>query len=55
MERDHLEGLGIDGNIIVNWIFKKGMGALTGLIWSRIETCGGLFLIFRSHKIRGIS
>jgi hypothetical protein len=34
MERDHLEDLGVDGRIILRWIFRKWEGeAWTGLIW----------------------
>ena len=33
-ERDHLEGLGVDGRIILRWIYRKWFGATwTGLIW----------------------
>jgi hypothetical protein len=35
-ERDHLEERGVDGRIILGWIFSKWDGeAWTGLIWLR--------------------
>jgi hypothetical protein len=40
--RDHLDEPGIDGRIILRWIFRKwDVGALTGLILLRTGTGGG--------------
>jgi len=41
VSRDHLEDPGVDGRIILIWIFRKWVGgAWTGLIWLRIGTFG---------------
>ena len=38
-KRDHLEGPGVDGRIILKWIFRKWDGtAWTVSIWLSIET-----------------
>jgi hypothetical protein len=45
-EGDHLEVPGIDGRIILKWIFERlGGRAQTGLVWLRIGTGGWLLCI----------
>jgi hypothetical protein len=40
-ERDHWGDPGVDGRIILRWIFRKwDVGVWTGLSWLRIETGG---------------
>jgi len=41
-ERDHLEVPGVDGSLILQWMFVKRDGGMTGLIWLRLGTGGGL-------------
>jgi hypothetical protein len=41
-KRDHWGDQGVDGRIILRWIFWKwDVGVLTGMGWLRIETGGG--------------
>jgi len=41
-ERDHLGEPGVDGRIILRWIFRKwDVRAVTGLSWLRIGIGGG--------------
>ena len=45
-ERDHLEDSGVDGMIILKWIFRKwNVRAWTGSNWLRIGKDGGHFLM----------
>ena len=41
-ERDHLEEPGLEGRLILSWIFRKwDVGAWAGSSWLRIGTGGG--------------
>jgi hypothetical protein len=41
-ERNHLKKPGVDGRIILIWVFRKwDVGAWTELIWLRIRAGGG--------------
>jgi hypothetical protein len=43
---DHLKDPGVDGRIILEWIFERLDGGVrTGSVWPRIGTGGGLLLI----------
>jgi hypothetical protein len=42
VERDYLGDPGIDGRIILRWIFRNwNVGVWTELCWLRMETSGG--------------
>ena len=58
-KRDHLEDTGVDGKIILRWIFRKwDVGVWTGPSWLNIGTVGGHLRMqkwtFGFHKMRGI-
>jgi hypothetical protein len=45
-ESDHSEDPGLDGSIILRWIFRKwDVGIWTGLIWLRNDTGDGDLLM----------
>jgi hypothetical protein len=42
-ERNHLRDSGVDGKMILRWIFRKwDVGARIGSIWLKIRTGGGI-------------
>jgi hypothetical protein len=42
-EKDHLGDLGVDGRIILIWIFReRDVGVWTGMLWLWIGTGDGL-------------
>ena len=56
--RNHLEDTGLDGRIILRWIFRSwDVGGWTGSIWLRIGTEGRALVnaVMNFHKMREIS
>jgi hypothetical protein len=51
-ERDRLRDPGVDGKLILRWIFRKwNVGVRTGSSWLRIETGGQAFVNAKVERV----